>query len=117
VLHNNLALVRSVMRFTATNWCRAACIDAKFEMKNWFPHTFGVKTIPVSVNDLNDGCSNSWGRLGADFEIFHKFDGIPVQVPKVDVGAWVRVRDRGLANALSIFFEQKDGVIQIVAIV
>jgi hypothetical protein len=56
VCHNNLALVRPVMRLAAADWGRATSIDVELKMKNGMLPTFGVKVkaIPMGLDDVND---------------------------------------------------------------
>ena len=56
--HNDFALVRPIMRSATANWWRSSSIDTKFEVKNGVFHAFGVKTIPMGADDVDNGCSN-----------------------------------------------------------
>ena len=56
-------------------------------------------------------------NIGANDEVLGEFREVPVIVPKVDIGACVNERGRGVADCFPVLLKLKDAVVNVVAVV
>jgi hypothetical protein len=52
--HDDGSFMRTVVRFATTDWGRAAGIHTKFKANDGVMNAFGIKTVPVLVDNGDD---------------------------------------------------------------
>jgi hypothetical protein len=117
VFHDDLAFVGSVVRFAAAYGRRAAGIDTKFEIENGEANAGRIKTVPMRLDNCNDGGADRGGSGGVDNEILREFSGVTGLIPEVDIGTGIDERDEGLVDSTTVTFEEENGIVNVIAVI
>jgi hypothetical protein len=117
VRHDDLALVRPVVRFLTADRRGSTGVNSEFKIQDWVLDTSRVETVPMGFDDGGDGSTRSRVDIGADHKILGELGEVTVTVPKVDVGANIDKRRRRVANSATILLEFEDSVVNVIAVV
>jgi hypothetical protein len=85
MLHDNLGLVRAVVRLGTTDWSRAPGINGKLEPQDRVPRTVLIETVPPILHHGADGRSNGGVNIIPDSKSLGKLRRVAIrlEVPKV----------------------------------
>jgi hypothetical protein len=117
VRHNDFAFMGPIMGFFAADSRGSAGINGEFKVEDRVLDTSGVETVPMGLDDVDDGGTNGGIDVGRDVEIFGEFREIACAIPEVDVSASVFERFGGVANGFAVLREEEDAVIDVVGVV
>jgi hypothetical protein len=117
MLHDDLALVRPVMRFLATDRRRAAGVDSEFKMEDGKLDASGVEAVPMRLDDGDDGGADGGSDGWPNNKILGELVDIAVVVPQVDVGARIGEWCRRMTDGTTVLFKEEYALIDVVAVV
>ena len=73
------------MGLAAANWSQCTSVETKFEVQDWFAHSFGVKAIPISLNYVLHCCTNILVDIRVDVKVLVKLVLITEGIPDMDI--------------------------------
>jgi hypothetical protein len=117
LLHDNLALVRPIMRLLATDGRRGAGVDCEFEIQNWELNASSIEAVPVRLDDVDNSSTNFGGNVDADDEVLSKLGEIALALPYMDIGADVDERFRRMADGFTKLLEFENALVDVVGVV
>jgi hypothetical protein len=116
VRHNDLAFMRAIMGFFAADGRGTTGINDKFEVEDRVFDTSRVETVPMGLDDVDNGGTNDGVDIWRDVKNFGELREIACAVPKVDVSASVFEWGGGVADGFPVLKEEENIVINVIGV-
>ena len=117
MLHNDLALVRTIVGLLAADWRGSTCVDSEFKIQDGILDAGRVEAIPMGFDDAGDSSASGRVDVGADDKILGELSEITITVPEMNVVANVDKRRSRMADSFTVLLELENGIIDVVAVV